>query len=116
MDLINRLKTAEQVRAVFNLLTPEEREQLSLRRDFRGRLIIDLSRLFHSGSVQLDKVWKMPIGEGDRQTWQSVATEPSMELEVPQDFVQHLFGAAVQHPWFQQQLIDYYGSVPEIEL
>ncbi|MDR6194741.1 hypothetical protein [Siphonobacter sp. SORGH_AS_0500] len=116
MELLNRLTTPEQVAAVFSVLTEAELEARGFRRDFRGRLIIDLSRQFHSGSVQLEKIWKMPIGEGEKQHWQPIAAEPSDESEVPADFVLYIFGAACQHPWFKARLEAYYGAIPEVDL
>ncbi len=116
MDLLNRSLTPTQVKALFDILTAQEKDSLGLRRDFRGRIIIDLSRQFHSGSVSLEKIWKMPVGEGKEQTWQPVAKEPVQEIEIPQDFVLYLFQAAVKHSWFQEKLVAYYGGIPEVEL
>ncbi|PQA59168.1 hypothetical protein [Siphonobacter curvatus] len=116
MDLLKRPLSPLQVRAIFDVLTQEEKFALGLRRDFRGRLTIDLTRLFHSGSISLEKIWKMPVGEGQSQTWEPVATEPDEIHDLPQDFVLYLFNAAVQHPWFAEKLTEYYGSVPEVEL
>ena len=116
MDFLKRPLSPVQVESLFDVLTPDEKDALGLRRDFRGRIIIDLSRLFHSGSVTLEKIWKMPAGEGQEQSWRPVAQEPSLELDIPQDFVLYLFNAAVQHPWFAEKLTEYYGSIPEVQL
>lgn len=115
MPLLERLTSPEQVKPLFGILTEAEKETLKLRRDFRGRLMIDLSRQFFSGSVTLEKIWKMPVGENPT-SWEPVATEESDMHELPKDFVLYLFGAAVQHPWFQARMIEYYGAIPEIEL
>lgn len=115
MNLIPRLSTPDQVKPLFGILTEEEKTALNLRQDFRGRLIIDLSRQFHSGSVVLEKIWKMPMGENPT-SWEPVSTEESDMHELPKDFVLYLFGAAVQHPWFKARMIEYYGGIPEIEL
>ena len=42
-------------------------------------------------------------------------TQQTQPLEAPTDFVAYLFSAAMQHPWFGGQIVQFFGGVPQLE-